>query len=372
MSANVISGPGIFYDGMTASRHEASVELDPAMLNIRAAEGHLLARWPYGEIEELAAPDGLLRLGRRGNSVLARLEVRDPALAAAIDDLTLSVDRTGAVARRGRRRVVFWSLTATVSLVLAAVFGVPVLADLVAPLVPRAAERRLGDAVDAQVRGMLDPGRNGHPFECGKAEAERAGRAAFDRLMARLEGAAALPIPLHVSVVRRAEPNAFALPGGHIYVFEGLIDKSETPDELAGVLAHEMGHVAHRDGTRSVLQGAGLSFLFGMVLGDFVGGGAVVFAARAVLKSSYSREVETRADLYGVGLMARIGGDPRALGTILQRIAGANHPGMQILLDHPDTQKRVTAINAASTPKSPGALIEPAEWRALKRICAGS
>ena len=101
-----------------------------------------------------------------------------------------------------------------------------------------------------------------------------------------------------------------------------------------------------------MLQGAGLSFLFGMVLGDFVGGGAVVFATRAVLRSSYSREVETRADLYGADLMARTGGDPRALGTILTRVAGANHPGMKILLDHPDTEQRVAAINAATAPKT--------------------
>ena len=77
-----------------------------------------------------------------------------------------------------------------------------------------------------------------------------------------------------------------ALPGGHVYVDDGLIAIAQTPDELAGVLAHEIGHVAHRDGTRTVLQTAGLSFLFGMMLGDFVGGGAVVIAARTVLKSS--------------------------------------------------------------------------------------
>ena len=59
--------------------------------------------------------------------------------------------------------------------------------------------------------------------------------------------------------------------------------------------------MAHRDGTRSILQAAGLSFLFGMLLGDFVGGGAVVIGARAVLQSSYSREVEAAADRYGVG-----------------------------------------------------------------------
>ena len=105
---------------------------------------------------------------------------------------------------------------------------------------------------------------------------------------ARLETAAGLPLPLTAAVVRRGEANAFALPGGHIYVFQGLIDRAETPDELAGVIAHEVGHVAHRDGTRSVLEGAGLSLLFGMLLGDFVGGGAVMFAAKTILQTSYS------------------------------------------------------------------------------------
>ena len=124
-----------------------------------------------------------------------------------------------------------------------------------------------------------------------RANGRDAGRAALAKLIGKLEAAAALPIPLETKVVRRSEANAIALPGGHIYVFEGLVDKSESADELAGVIAHEIGHVAHRDGTRSILQSAGLSFLFGMLLGDFVGGGAVVIGARAVLQSSYSREV---------------------------------------------------------------------------------
>ncbi len=111
--------------------------------------------------------------------------------------------------------------------------------------------------------------------------------------------------------MHRKEANAFAIPGGQIYVFEGLIDTARDADELAGVLAHEIGHVAHRDGTRAVLQGAGLSFLFGMLLGDFVGGGAVVLAAKSVLQSSYSRDVEAAADVYGVGLMQKAGGNGR-------------------------------------------------------------
>src|SRR5581483_9059372 len=106
--------------------------------------------------------------------------------------------------------------------------------------------------------------------------------------------------------------NAIALPGGHVYVFEGLIKQARSPDELAGVVAHELGHVAHRDGTRSLLQAAGLSFLFGVLLGDFTGGGLVVIAAKTAMQSAYTRKVEAAADAYSVDLVTRIGGDPRA------------------------------------------------------------
>jgi predicted Zn-dependent protease len=252
------------------------------------------------------------------------------------------------------------------------VFGIPALAGRLAPLVPLSVESLLGDAVNVQVRAMLDTKNIGSAFECGAGDDEARGREALTRLMGKLEAAASLPIPLSAVVVRAEDANAITLPGGHIYIFQGLIDKAESVDELAGVISHEIGHVAHRDGTRSIIQAAGLSFLFGMMLGDFVGGGAVVLGSRALLRSSYSRDVEAAADLYGVDLMGKAGGDQRALGTVLTRIGGTDHPGVRLLLDHPDTEARVAAINKAavaqSKPSTP--LLEDAEWQALKRICA--
>jgi len=367
------AGEGIFFDGATSARRPVLIELTPKFLVVRDEEHRdIIARWSYDKLDHLTAPQGVLRLGEIGARQTARLEVRDPALAAAIDDASVPVDRSGAAERRGRMKVVGWSILAVAVLVLAAVFGVPALADKLAPLVPLRAERLLGEAVDTQVRKMLDKGDTGRPFECGGGTGEAAGRAALTKLVGKLEAAAALPIPLGVKLVRRSEANAAALPGGQIYVFEGLIGKSESADEFAGVIAHEIGHVAHRDGTRAVLQSAGLSFLFGMLLGDFVGGSAVVIGARAVLQSSYTREVESAADRFAVELIGRAGGDPRALATILIRIAGAIHPGMEILSDHPDTQTRVRVINdlgARTAPPKP--LLEPSEWAALKRICTG-
>ena len=363
---------GSFFDGATTARHAVTVELAPEHLRILDRDGQALAEWPYDQLETIASPDDVLRLGRAGSPVLARLDIRDPQLAAAVDERSLPVDLTGGVERRMRAKVVVWSLVATVSLVSVAILGVPRLATQLTPLVPYGLERKLGMAIDAQARASLDSRHSGAGFECGHAVKEKAGRAAFDKLMGQIESAAGLPFPLDTRVVRKPEANAITLPGGHVYVFQGLIDSAQTPDELAGVIAHEVGHAAHRDGTRTVLQAAGLSLLFGMFLGDFVGGGAVVFAAKTILQTSYGREVETAADAYGTALMTRIGGDPRALGTILLRIAGTTHPGPKILLDHPETRDRVAAIEAMAKSGPRRRLLDAPEWAALKTICSGS
>jgi Zn-dependent protease with chaperone function len=365
------SGTGIFFDGKTSARYDVTVTLGAGSLVISDAAGNVLANWPYDELEPLTAPDKVLRVGRHGNPLLERLEIFDPDFAHAVDVQAIHIDRTGTIQRRQRGKVIGWTLAATVSLLLVAYFGIPALAERIAPLLPVAIERKLGDAVDMQTRAMLDTGKAGAAFECGIAESEKAGRAALEKMIHRLEADASLPGPLRSVVIRKAEANAIALPGGRIYVFRGLIDKAQNADEIAGVIAHEIGHVAHLDGTKAVLQAGGLSFLFGMLLGDFVGGGAVVIAARTVLQSSYTREAETAADAYAAVLMNKARGDVRALATILARIGGATEPGMKILLDHPETKARVAAIEKFATAKSTTPFLDAKEWAALKRICAG-
>jgi Zn-dependent protease with chaperone function len=364
------SGPAIYFDGTGSTRHDVFVQTAASELRILGADRRVIDEWNYADLRRRSAPDGVLRLGRRGEILLARLEIRDQGLAAAIEDRAVTLDRGGSAERAVRRKVVGLSLAAVASLFLTAIFGVPALTSRLMPYIPLSVERKLGNAVDKEVAASLDSRHLGAAFTCGNGAGEAPGRAALDRLVGELAAAAALPFPLHVDVVRRAEPNAFALPGGHIYVYEGLIDQAQSSDELAGVLAHEMGHVAHRDGTRTVLQTAGLSFLFGMMLGDFVGGGAVVIAARTVLKSSYSRRVEAAADDYSVSLIRKAGGDPHALGAILARIVADKNEGLKILLDHPETKDRIVAIKAVVAAGATTPLLDAAQWSALKMICA--
>ncbi|MGC1777741.1 MAG: M48 family metallopeptidase [Xanthobacteraceae bacterium] len=372
--APALRGLAVYFDGTSSARNDVAIEVTGGGLCIlsfgRTGSARVLDEWAYAELRRMSAPDGMLRLGRRGETLLARLEIRDPVLIDAIENRAVALDRDGALEQRLRRKVVALSFAAAASLVVTAAFGLPALANRLIPLVPLGVEHQLGAAIDKNIRPSLDSRHLGPAFACGAGPSEAAGRAALDKLVGKLEAAAALPIPLHVEVVRRAEPNAMALPGGHIYVDDGLIANAATPDELAGVLAHEIGHVAHRDGTRTVLQTAGLSFLFGMMLGDFVGGGAVVIAAKTVLKSSYSRRVEAAADAYSVAVMEKAGGDPRALGVILARIVSDKQHGMKLLLDHPETKDRIAAIDALAVTGATTPLLDAADWNALKQICA--
>jgi Zn-dependent protease with chaperone function len=365
-------GPALYFDGTCSARHEVKVEAVAAGLRITAKKpvGRVLDEWAYADLRRMSAPDGVLRLSRCGETLLARLEIRDAELTCAIEDRAETLDRGGAGERRLRRKIVALSFAAGVSLVVTAIYGVPELATQLVPFVPVSAELKLGEAVDKNIHATLDSQHLGAAFTCGRGPSELEGRAALDKLVGKLETAAALPLTLRVDVIRRSEPNAVALPGGHVYINQGLIDQAQTPDELAGVLAHEMGHVAARDGTRVVLQTAGLSFLFGMMLGDFVGGGAVVIAAKTVLKSSYSRRVESAADAYSVALMQKAGGDPHALAVILARIVVDKDNGIAILRDHPETRDRIAAINAVAAGAPAAPFLAVVEWNALKQICA--
>src|SRR5476649_1064589 len=187
------SGAGIFFDGITGTRHDAVVLLGNSALQIATAGAQLLATWPYNEIEGLAAPDKMLRIGRRGNAMLARLEIVDPKFAAAVDARATYVDRTGLAQRRQRASVIGWSIAATVSLILVAYFGVPAIAARLAPILPAALDRKLGNAVEIELRGILDTKNSGAAFECTTAS----GRAALDKIVHRLETAAGFPSPLH-------------------------------------------------------------------------------------------------------------------------------------------------------------------------------
>lgn len=349
-----------FYDGATARRRAVDLLLGPSALEIRE-NGQLLARWPYEGVRRLDSARYVLRVRSLDAPDLARLEIEDEGLRADLARRCLRLEEGTGASRRALPRILAWSLAAGASLVLTVIYLVPVAADLLAPLVPIAVERRLGVAVDNQVRAIFGRETCSNP----------AGQAALTKLADRLESAATLPMPIAVAVLPSAIPNAVALPGGRIYLFEGLLSRAKNPDEIAGVLAHEMGHVAGRDVMRALIQTGGSSFLLGLLFGDVTGGGALILVAKTLVDSSHSRESETAADGFAADVMLGLGRSPKPLGAFLLRVTGEGRGGVipPFLQSHPLSEDRLAALERRDAPAAGAELLTDGEWRDLRMIC---
>jgi hypothetical protein len=155
-------------------------------------------------------------------------------------------------------------------------------------------------------------------------------------------------------VVNLREINAFALPGGPMFLHRGMIQAAQSEGEIAGVMAHEIAHVVLRHGTAQATKGQKfqLGALAGQVLGAVIGGraGAVVSQGSQIGLGTYflkySREYEREADLLGAQMMARAGYDPREMARMFQTIEKqGGGGGPEFLSDHPNPGNRVQAIN---------------------------
>ncbi|MEJ1157888.1 M48 family metallopeptidase [Prosthecomicrobium sp. N25] len=362
-----IEGPALYYDGRSSRGSAVRFVLDLAGVTILSAEGGAIAAWPLGSVRRADSGPGLLRLASTAAED-ARLEISDAdALRDVGPALRALPDRDG-TSWAGVAKVGAWFAAAVASLVGLVWIGIPAAADKLAPLVPVPVEQKLGGSVKPQILAALNRGQA--PRLC----AAPAGKAALERLTAPLVAAARAPMPITIEVVDVPVPNAFALPGGHVLVMRGLIDRMQGPDELAGVLAHEFGHVVHRDAMRGVLKSAGLSILVGVVVGDFTGSTIAVAVGRTLIDASYSRGAETMADDFAVDLMGRVGRDGGALGTALERIT-ADGPkldgALSWLSTHPDTAARAEALRKAGAGRAKGpALLDAAGWASLRAICS--
>lgn len=346
-----------FFDGASNRKHWVALRFATGLDIVE--DGAVIATWPFDAVRRVDGPPALLRLGCISAPPLARLEIADREVAEAVirHCPSLDVGRSGS-AHTGR--IVFWSVAAVCSLALVAIYGVPLAADRLAPLMPLAMEKRIGEAVDGQVR-IIFSGRL-----CTGAE----GQAALQSLVDKLRGAGGMELPVEAQVLSSAVPNALALPGGRVYLLDGLLQKARSPDEIAGVLAHEMGHAQHRDGLRRLIQTGGTSFLIGLLFGDVFGGTALIFATRSILDASYSRDAEQNADTFAVTAMHNLGRSPVPMGELLSRISGAEEKSSIVILNsHPLTQDRLAMMRKQDRPTSGPALLSDREWAALKSIC---
>lgn len=182
-------------------------------------------------------------------------------------------------------------------------------------------------------------------------------------------------LPWQFHVVDDPSLNAFAIPGGHVYIHTGLIANADNAAELAGVMAHEISHITARHTTEQISRQYGLSVLAGLVLGQnpnvmqqiaaqIVAGGAL---------ARFSREAEREADALGIRAMHQAGYDPRGMASMFQQLMeqGQRTPGRveEFFSTHPTTTDRIRDAERRAAELAGGNLIqdEPAFQEARRR-----
>jgi predicted Zn-dependent protease len=179
-----------------------------------------------------------------------------------------------------------------------------------------------------------------------------------------LAAAGRQPFEYHFYVVEDVELNAFAAPAGHIYVHTGTILAARNASELTGVIAHEIGHVAHRHIANNYnrQRNTGIAYQTGVLLAALFGGGLGASAAQlggglaaTAYLNQFGREAEMQADAFAVDAMPRANWDPNGLVTFFKTLQAEGGPHVPAFLaSHPATEERIKATSERIAELSPG------------------
>lgn len=225
-----------------------------------------------------------------------------------------------------------------------------------APLIPASIDDKLGDALVGDFGGRF----------CHT----QAGDAALKTLVASLDPN---PGDLQVEVAKIDMINAVALPGGNVILFDGLVEQAQSPDEVAGVLAHEIGHVRKKHVMQALLRQMGLA----VVLGGIDGNSGVL--VNNVLAMSYSRGSEAEADAHSMQVLGKANISPVGTASFFDRLSeldgsagnGKQNAGIAgYLSSHPLSGSRNAAFEKSIIKgKNYKPALTSAEWNALKLMC---
>jgi len=259
-------------------------------------------------------------------------------LAGAPDALKAQLDHHGRRDRaRGRRFHIGLGLVGALVLLPFVLLGLfwfnaDRIAGWAADQVGLEQERQLGDLAFAQMRPSLKL------VETGPAP-ER-----IEAIGARLTQGSRYRYQWFVA--DSPEVNAFAMPGGYVVVYTGLIEAADSAEEVAGVLAHEVQHVELRHSLKNMIYGLGWRAVLALAMGD-VSGGVWAGMAEQLGGMAYGRDLERQADLEGLKALKRAGIAPQGMVSFFAKLAKREGPSLTLLSSHPATEERMADLRRA-------------------------
>lgn len=351
---------GYYLDGKTSARNKAAIRIFDVGLFITIESGTRFF-WFYEDLRQTQGFNAReqVRLERDGETKEALL-VPDreflTSLPAPVPQET-SHSQKPTVRRKIPLRPIFFLALAVAALPAAFYLrAIPAVAAFMAARMPVSWEEHLGRRVLERLA----------PQEKRCAEPARMQR--IDKILATL--LSPLPQPpykFRLFVVDDPTLNAFAAPGGDIVVFRGLLEATQTAEQLAGVLAHEIGHILERHSARQLLQHAPTGVLLSALFGDMAFG---LESPRTLGLLRYSRYHEEEADVTGVALLIAAKIDPAGMISFFEAMKKRSG-SLTYLSTHSDTENRSERLKslAALSRERPARLLPNYNWKDITKIC---
>lgn len=353
-----------YLDGRSAARRKATARIGRAALEITLADSNTRLLWPYREIRQTQGhyAGEHVRL-ERGGDLSEALLVSDVAFLSALAEAAPETHFHNPARRRFRVGLILVAGLAAIAVGAALyLFALPAVASVAAEYVPVHWENRLGDAIVQQLA----------PANARCTDAARQAR--IEAIAAAVLKPVRTRYTFRIAVADSNTINAVAAPGGAIVVFRGLLERTESAEELAGVLAHEFQHVLHRHATRMIFQHASAGILMAAVVGDV--SAVVAFGlegARMLGDLSMSRQAEAQADRGGMQMLHDAGIDTTGMVTFFEKLAElSGEPGRgRYLMSHPAPQERLATMRALSAqwPRPAGRLMPDYAWSDIRAMC---
>nr|WP_315489982.1 M48 family metallopeptidase [uncultured Rhodoferax sp.] len=237
-----------------------------------------------------------------------------------------------------RRFKLWWAALATVALLPVLALTLLVLrggdvVDWAVQQIPHAQEAKLGDLVLAQTRAQMRVIDSGPAVDAVKHIGERLTPGTLHRY--------------RWLVVDKNEMNAFAAPGGVVVVYSGLLKGTDSPEQAAGVIAHEVAHAELRHGLQGMVKSLGLQAAAAVLLGDW-SGALLSEITTSLLEMKFSREAETQADAEGLRRLVAAKINPEGMARFMHKLATQSQGGTPpaLLSTHPASQDRADQLRA--------------------------
>jgi predicted Zn-dependent protease len=372
---------GIFFDGKTAHKTRVTVRLTTAGLEINFGAGRT-ALWPYAGLRAQSTGSVSLQLEREvddpGGPRVESLVMEHPDFPRRLKETAPTVFPgpfgAGLEPKTVVRLLIVLAVAVPALLYLFIQVLLPLASDKLAESIPVAWEEKLGEQL---LRELIPPGQ-----ESVDRTKQEAISAVADRLLAAHPGGKP-PYRFRFHIKKGGLVNAFALPGGIVVIGQGLLNLTDSPEEFAGVLAHELQHVLQKHATRTLIRSLGI----GLIMTLATGGEHEIMAA--LLKTAvgleslhHSRDMERQADREGMRLIQSAGIDPQGMLRIFSKLqdeekesavnSGGNKKARVLagyLSTHPAGHERIGYLQelAATPGPAPMPLLPGFDWNQMRQ-----